>query len=73
MALDAETDMIDMLLGLCSGEDFLLGFHTATLSLCPQVAFVEHTENASISSFPIGHLPHGNRDSTACYCFILLP
>lgn len=44
MALKAETDMIDMLLGLFSGEDFLPGLHTSTLSRSSQVAFVVHTQ-----------------------------
>lgn len=44
MALKAETDMIDMLLGLFSGEGFLPGLHTFTLSLSPQVTFVVHTQ-----------------------------
>lgn len=44
MALKAETDMIDTLLGLFSGEGFLHGLHTSTLSLSPRVAFVVHTK-----------------------------
>lgn len=44
MPLKAETDMIDTLLGLFSGESFLPGLHTSTLSLSPQVAFVVHTQ-----------------------------
>lgn len=44
MALKAETDMIDTLLGLFSGESFFPGLHTSTLSLSPQVAFVVHNQ-----------------------------
>lgn len=44
VALKAETDMIDMLLGLFSGEGFLPELHTFTLSLSPQVTFVVHTQ-----------------------------